>query len=126
MIEFLEVILTHSLENWVVCIENSNLTNASFSPQGSLKVKLKQSRDAGKNQAVSQLICDICTERALEVIQVSPRQKGAKWTQNKTMLAVAKTEGHKFNKTRFNQDQRDAYKILLQGKRFFELKQKMK
>lgn len=126
LIEFLEVLFTHSLENWVVCIENSNLTNATFNPKGSLNVKLKRSRDAGKNQAVSQLIFDICKDRAKEVIQVSPKQKGAKWTQNKTMLAVAKTENHRFNKTRFNQDERDAYKLLLIGKRIFELKQKIK
>jgi hypothetical protein len=107
-------------ENAIVGIENSNLQNITFDMKGTKGMVAKISRNVGANQAASQYTVDLCKHHYGEksVIEISPKQKGAKWSQA-VFRAVAKSEGHKVV-GKFNQDQRDAYQIALQAKKQHE------
>ena len=99
------------------CIENSNLTNATFDMRGNKNVIAKVSRDAGKNQAISQITTDYC--RLLfpdAVTEVSPLQKGAKIDNDVIFRAIAKDA--KITLTNYKgqvgeQDKRDAFMLAL-------------
>ena len=99
------------------CIENSNLTNATFDMRGNKNIIAKVSRDAGKNQAISQITTDYC--RLLfpdAVTEVSPLQKGAKIDNDLIFRAIAKDA--KITLTNYKgqvgeQDKRDAFMLAL-------------
>jgi hypothetical protein len=99
------------------CIENSNLTNATFDMRGNKNIIAKVSRDAGKNQAISQITTDYC--RLLfpnAVTEVSPLQKGAKIDNDVIFRAIAKDA--KITLTNYKgqvgeQDKRDAFMLAL-------------
>ena len=65
------------------CIENSNLDNTTYEylRGGNTRTLMAKSRDVGKNQAISQVVCDYLIKKfgAERVTAISPRQKGAKW-----------------------------------------------
>lgn len=101
----------------VFCIENSNLQNANFDKSGSRAVIQRKGRNVGTNQAVSQLavwsaVSLVGSER---VFEVSPLDKGAKWTPVQ-FQAVMKQEGLNYDLKSTNQDQRDALKLALIAK----------
>jgi len=104
----------------VICIENSNLQNVTFNP----KAGPSQHRDVGKNMAVSQCTVDLCRWALGErfVIEVSPKEKGGKWTTPET-AAVMKDEKHRSTKKRLSQDDRDAYKLATIGKKLFSIRE---
>jgi hypothetical protein len=99
------------------CIENSNLTNATFDMRGNKNIIAKVSRDAGKNQAISQITTDYC--RLLfpdAVTEVSPLQKGAKIDNDVIFRAIAKDA--RITLTNYKgqvgeQDKRDAFMLAL-------------
>ena len=57
----------------VFVVENSNLQNVSFR---GLRSGRFGDRSVGKNQAVSQLLCDIAHKKGAAVVEVAPNQKG--------------------------------------------------
>ena len=65
------------------CVENSNLDNTTYEylRGGNTRTLMAKSRDVGKNQAISQVVCDYLIKKfgAEKVTAISPRQKGAKW-----------------------------------------------
>ncbi len=65
------------------CVENSNLDNTTYQylRGGNTRTLMAKSRDVGKNQAISQVVCDYLVKKfgAERVTAISPRQKGAKW-----------------------------------------------
>jgi hypothetical protein len=65
------------------CVENSNLDNTTYEylRGGNTRTLMAKSRDVGKNQAISQVVCDYLVKKfgAENVTAISPRQKGAKW-----------------------------------------------
>jgi hypothetical protein len=65
------------------CVENSNLDDTTYQylRGGNTRTLMAKSRDVGKNQAISQMVCDYLTKKfgAEKVTAISPRQKGAKW-----------------------------------------------
>jgi len=97
----------------IVGIENSNMQDATFDMRGNKAQVAKKSRNVGANQAASQYTADYCKHffGPDYVFEISPRQKGKKWTQA-TFRHVLKQEGH-CTAGKFNQDQRDAYQIAL-------------
>lgn len=102
--------------NAVVCIENSNLQNTSFDTTGRKGVVARKSRNVGTNQAVSQLSVDFCREiDGYLVIEVSPKQKGKKWSIE-TAMSVIESEGLTPNKTKISQDEADSLQLALMGK----------
>lgn len=96
-----------------VCVENSNLQNKTFDMAGSKSEVARKSRNAGCNQAVSELAYRSAVLRygARQVFQVSPKEKGAKITDVSVFLGVAKQEGVLLPPKPTNQDQRDAAKL---------------
>ena len=65
------------------CVENSNLDDTTYQylRGGNTRTLMAKSRDVGKNQAISQVVCDYLVKKfgAERVTAISPRQKGAKW-----------------------------------------------
>ncbi len=84
--------------------------------------KVAKQIPAGANQAASQYTVDYCRHffGVEYVFEISPKQKGGKWTQA-IFRQVLKQEGHR-TAGKFNQDQRDAYQIALHAKKlaFFQ------
>lgn len=108
---FCDWFLNESPAAAVVCVENSNLTRATFDLKGSKLVIARKSRNVGKNQAISQNTVDLCKTK-YHVINCTPKQKGKKWNKDIFNTVLIK-EGHRTNKKRTNQDERDAYKLAL-------------
>tara|TARA_R100000655_G_scaffold23948_1_gene48103 strand:+ start:1192 stop:1674 length:483 start_codon:yes stop_codon:yes gene_type:complete len=97
--------------NVLFCVENSNLTRATFDTRGNTLIVARKSRNVGKNQAISQNTADLIRSK-YPLIDLSPAQKGRKWTAEQ-FKRVADSEGHTIEKKRTNQDERDAYKLAL-------------
>lgn len=110
----------------VVGVENSNLQNKTFDMRGTKGEVARRSRNAGANQAASQYTTDYCRHFFGEeyVFSISPREKGGKWTQAQ-FRAVLKQEGHR-TAGKFNQDQRDAYKVALIARKRASFRAKQK
>ena len=108
-------------DNCFIGVENSNLQNSTFNgnnPAWSRAELAKRSRDVGKNQAVSQMVVDLCRtilgpER---VAEFSPAQKGKKITSLKLFEAILREKRYKgvynYKGQKGEQDKRDAFKIL--------------
>lgn len=103
-------------------IENSNMQNVTFDMNGNKNVIAKMSRDAGKNQAISQATVDVCrvvfgTENVLEI---SPEQKGAKIPNNifDAIVRQDKMVLENYKGLKSEQDKRDAYMIAQRAKAF--------
>ncbi len=105
-----------------VIIENSYLQNQNFDLTGSRSEIARKGRNVGTNQAVSQLAYQSAIGRygKRNVFEVSPRKKGAKWTdvQAKT---VAMGEGLLLSRS--NQDERDAFKLAMMGRNLKQYEQ---
>ena len=80
----------------VYCVENSNLTDATFNRYQATKQSRAQlakiSRNVGKNQAISQATADIIKISGEPLLDLSPADKGAKWSE-KIAGAVAASKG---------------------------------
>lgn len=134
-------------EKALVGIENSNLTEETFWTHKDSKGRLytswqarkipgltplskkevaKISRNVGKNQAASLITVDVCRWIFGDgrVIEMSPKQKGRKWTDAE-FRGVASQEGHKVFQYKGNaneQDKRDAYQIGLKARQMHFMK----
>lgn len=99
----------------IFVVENSNLQNTTFATYKTNPNQLQRiSRNVGANQAVSQMVVDYLRYLGLEVVEVSPLQKGAKLNQ-KAIEYLAKSEGIEIP-ARMSQDDRDAFKLAYQQK----------
>ena len=103
----------------VCVVENSNLQKKTFDMTGSKAVVARKSRNVGKNQAISQAAFDaLKLKYGNTAFEVSPKEKGKKWTMEKFLL-VLKSEKHNFlmTKRKITQDEIDAYQLALMGKK---------
>jgi hypothetical protein len=112
--------LHDSPANAVICVENSNLTKATFNMSGNKYEVARKSRNVGKNQAISQCVCDLC-ETKYKTFGVSPREKGKKWSKEEFNRVLYQQKHVNTKKRATNQDERDAYKLCLIAyrKRFY-------
>jgi hypothetical protein len=99
-----------------VCIENSNLQDATFDTSGNKFVVAKKSRDVGKNMAISQATVDFCRKHFGEafVVELSPKEKGGKIEDLKTFEAIVRQDRIKLINYKGQvgeQDKRDAYML---------------
>ena len=95
-------------------VENSNLQNVTFQTSHNKNIAAKMSRDAGKNQAISQ--CTVDYLKAVfgdeNVYELSPLQKGKKIEDTAVFLAYAESLGIKlinYKNKKNEQDKRDAF-----------------
>lgn len=111
-LDFVSWFLHDSPDVAILCVENSNLQNKTFSYYKGNKAELEHiSRSVGKNQAISQCVVDLASTK-YKVIDCSPKQKGKKWNAAEYKSAMNR-EGHITTKKTSNQDERDAYKLAL-------------
>lgn len=105
-------------------VENSNLQDVTFN-RGvkSPRAAAKQSRDAGKNMAVSQLVFDLLVYKfgTKNVLGVSPRQKGKKWGPV-IVSEVLRQDGYKMapRKNKLTGDEADAIQIALYASKSYK------
>jgi len=100
------------IKDTVFCVENSNLQKATFDMRGNKNVIARKSRNVGKNQAASQYTVDILKAKGYEVLDISPKDKGGKWTED-GFKWVVKSKKILLTKAKPNQDERDALKLAL-------------
>ena len=111
-LDFVSWFLYDSPDTAIICVENSNLQNKTFSYyKGNSKEMARISRSVGKNQAISQCVVDLVSTK-YKVIDCSPKDKGKKWNAAQYKNAMLR-EGHITTKKTSNQDERDAYKLAL-------------
>ena len=125
--ELLNCIANNEFVNAIVCVENSNLQSTTFSTyhyerlvkskkysmKSTLSLCQRQSRDVGKNMATSEIICRMLDFRCKKLKEVSPKDKGAKWEKDDIVFRCINRNGWKSNKKKLNQDDRDAFKLML-------------
>jgi hypothetical protein len=117
-------------EDCIICVENSNLQDTffythtainggallTFQQSKSIKSRplnnneaAKANRSVGKNMAASQITVDFLAVHNYLVVDLSPKDKGAKYNDS-TFQAVAKQNKHSVPK-KASQDEMDAYKL---------------
>ncbi len=109
---FARWLMTDAPPEGVRCVvENSNLQDVTFRRGG--RITHAQSRDAGKNMAISQCVFDLCVYKwgVACVCGLSPRQKGAKWTLSFAQ-GVARSMGLKLP-AKMKQDDIDAFQLAI-------------
>ena len=112
--DFIFWLMTDSPPGGVRCVvENSNMQDVTFRRGG--KITHAQSRDAGKNMAISQCVCDLCVWKygKSAVLALSPREKGAKWSMAYAQ-GVARAMGLKLP-AKLSQDNIDAFQLAVRG-----------
>lgn len=123
-LEFIAWLRDDAPEKAIAVVENSNMQNKTFDMSGNKATIAKKSRNVGANQAVSQITFELIKEKYGNLaFQVSPKQKGRKWT-SAMFLQVLKSEKHTYlvvdpkelKTKKFKQDSIDAYQIALMGK----------
>ena len=118
IMDFIDFILfsedaMEATDNFAFCVENSNLQNLSFDMKGNKGVLARKSRNVGMNQAVSQLTCDLLKRRGFEVVEISPKQKGAKLEHETFKALTMNMTVANYKGLKGEQDKRDAFKIAL-------------
>ena len=118
IMDFIDFILfsedaMEATDNFAFCVENSNLQNLSFDMKGNKGVLARKSRNVGMNQAVSQLTCDLLKRRGFEVVEISPKQKGAKLEHETFKALTINMNVANYKGLKGEQDKRDAFKIAL-------------
>ena len=101
-----------NISDTVFCVENSNLQKVTFDMRGNKNVVARKSRNVGKNQAASQYTVDTCRAYGFKVIDLSPKDKGGKWTED-GFKWVVKSKKLILSKAKPNQDEKDALKLAV-------------
>lgn len=112
--DFVFWLMTDAPAGGVRCVvENSNLQDVTFRRGG--RITHSQSRDAGKNMAISQCVYDLCVWKwgMPCVCGLSPREKGAKWSLPFAQ-GVARSMGLKLP-AKMRQDNIDAFQLAVRG-----------
>ena len=107
--------------NAVVLVEDSSLQNLTFHNSINRAILSKMSRNVGMNQAASRIAYEWIKENGCEAYNISPLQKGSKWTKI-SFMKVFQNEGYKFEtnfKTaKISQDEIDCFTLALQAKNY--------
>lgn len=108
-------------EKPVVLVEDSSLQNVTFNNSINRSILSRMSRNVGMNQAASRIAYEWIKDNGYEAYNVSPEQKGRKWSKD-FFLKAFKGEGYKFEpnfKTeKISQDEIDSFTLALQAKNY--------
>jgi len=109
-----------------VTVENSNLQKAIFDKRGGVGVAIS----VGKNMGVSQSAADIADQFSEIPTGISPKQKGAKITNEPLFQGIAKSNTLTLTNYKggngIGQDQRDAMMLALIAEQQYKLHLKVK
>lgn len=115
-VDFIYHFIVNDYSEYLAIVENSNLQNVTFLKGIREKnVAMRRSRDAGKNQAVSEIAIDILERECSRVVGISPKQKGAKITNDGFLLSILRSHKISVKEKRLNQDKRDAVQLLIKA-----------
>jgi hypothetical protein len=107
--------------NAVVLVEDSSLQNVTFNSSINRAILSKMSRNVGMNQAASRIAYEWIKENGCEAYNISPLQKGSKWTKI-SFMKVFQNEGYKFEPNfkpaKISQDEIDCFTLALQAKNY--------
>ncbi len=108
-------------ENVVVLVEDSSLQNVTFNSSINRAILSRISRKVGMNQAASRIAYEWIKENGCEAYNISPLQKGSKWTKI-SFMKVFQNEGYKFEPNfkpaKISQDEIDCFTLALQAKNY--------
>lgn len=108
-------------EKVVVLVEDSSLQNVTFNSSINRAILSRISRKVGMNQAASRIAYEWIKENGCEAYNISPLQKGSKWTKE-TFMKVFQNEGYKFEPNykpaKISQDEIDCFTLALQAKNY--------
>ena len=74
---------------------------------------ISDAMDVGKNMGVSQMVVQSLQMSGFKVLNLSPKEKGAKWLKNEILQMHLKSNKIAITKARTNQDERDAAKMAI-------------
>ena len=104
-----------------VTVENSNLQKAMFDKKGGIGIAIS----VGKNMGVSQSAADIADQYSVVPSGISPKQKGAKVTNEAIFQGIAKANNLTLTNYKagdgIGQDQRDAMMLALIAEQEYKL-----
>jgi hypothetical protein len=108
-------------ENVIVLVEDSSLQNVTFNSSINRAILSRISRKVGMNQAASRIAYEWIKENGCEAYNISPLQKGSKWTKI-SFMKVFQNEGYKFEPNfkpaKISQDEIDCFTLALQAKNY--------
>lgn len=109
--------------NAVVMVEDSSLQNVTFNSSINRAILSRISRKVGMNQAASRIAFEWIKENGCEAYNISPLQKGSKWTKI-SFMKVFQNEGYKFEPNfkpaKISQDEIDCFTLALQAKNYMK------
>jgi hypothetical protein len=107
----------------VVLVEDSSLQNVTFNSSINRAILSRISRKVGMNQAASRIAYEWIKENGCEAYNISPLQKGSKWTKI-SFIKVFQNEGYKFESNfkpaKISQDEIDCFTLALQAKNYMK------
>jgi len=110
-------------EKVVVLVEDSSLQNVTFNSSINRAILSRISRKVGMNQAASRIAYEWIKENGCEAYNISPLQKGSKWTKI-SFIKVFQSEGYKFETNfkpaKISQDEIDCFTLALQAKNYMK------
>lgn len=123
----LDVSTWKSFVNPVILVEDSSLQNITFRSSINRAILSRMSRNAGMNQAASRIAYEWIKENKLQAYNISPEQKGRKWTKD-IFLKIFEREGYKFEPhfkpNKISQDEIDCFTLALQAKNYIKYEKK--
>ena len=119
----LDVSTWKAFVNPVILVEDSSLQNITFRSSINRAILSRMSRNAGMNQAASRISYEWIKENGLQAYNISPEQKGRKWTKD-IFLKIFEREGYKFEPhfkpAKISQDEIDCFTLALQAKNYIK------
>jgi len=123
----LDVSTWKAFVNPVILVEDSSLQNITFRSSINRAILSRMSRNAGMNQAASRISYEWIKENGLQAYNISPEQKGRKWTKD-IFLKIFEREGYKFEPhfkpNKISQDEIDCFTLALQAKNYIKYEKK--
>lgn len=95
---------------FTVMIEDSSLQNVTFPRGANYQTSLSISRKVGMNQAASLIAIALCKKHGFITHNISPKDKGSKWTLNLMKLVINENQ-FITNQSKFSQDEIDAFTL---------------
>jgi hypothetical protein len=121
-VDFLGDVMTWFIyDNMVVLVEDSSLQNVTFNKSINRAILSRISRKVGMNQAASKIAYEWIKGQDIETYNISPLQKGSKWTKI-SFMKIFQNEGYKFEAdfkpAKISQDEIDCFTLALQAKNY--------